>query len=179
MLQLLYFLRDVFALRRGPQDAPYSPRLLIALCAGTLLLQLALARVLKIEDATLGAGIVGLAFTLGLLYLLLNLRKLTNRFVQTAVTWLGIAMLFQLLSLPIVLLIGGHPPSSPDQVTPIQALIAVISLPILIWKLIVDAHVLRHSLDLPFMSGLVIAVCWIIAELILGAALGGAAQGAT
>ena len=179
MSRLLYFLRDVIALRRGPQDAPYSPRQLVALCAATLLLQAAVARVLKIEGETLGAGVVGLAFTLGLLYLLLNLRKLTNRFVQTALTWLGVAMLFQLLSLPIVLIAGGHPPSSPDQLTPVQALLGVISLPILIWKLIVDAHVLRHSLDLPFVSGLVIAVCWIIAELILGVALVGAAPGAT
>ena len=174
MYQLLYLLRDVIALRRGPQDAPYSPRLLVALCAATLLLQLAIARVLKIEGETLGAGVVALGFNLGLLYLLLNLRKLTNRFVQAALTLLGVAMLFQLLSLPIVLLAGGHPPSSPDHLTPVQVLLGIISLPILVWKLIVDAHVLRHSLSLPFVSGLVIAMCWIIAELILGAALGSA-----
>ena len=174
MYQLLYLMRDVIALRRGPQDAPYSPPLLVALCAVTLLLQLAIARVLKVEGETLGASVVALAFNLGLLYLLLNLRKLTNRFVQAALTLLGVAMLFQLLSLPIVLLAGGHPPSSPDHLTPVQVLLGIVSLPILIWKLVVDAHVLRHSLDLPFVSGLVIAVCWIIAELILGAALGSA-----
>jgi hypothetical protein len=178
MYQLLYLLRDVIQLRRGPQDAPYSPRLLVALCALSLLLQLAVARLLKIDGETLDAGIIALAFNLGLLYLLLNLRSMTNRFVQTALTLLSVALLFQLLSLPIVLLAGGHPPSSPDQLTPAQALLAVVSLPILIWKLIVDAHVLRHSLDLPFVSGLVIAVCWIIAELILSAALGGAQAGA-
>jgi hypothetical protein len=175
MYQLLYLLRDVIALRRGPQDAPYSPPLLVALCLGSLALQLAIARVLKVEGETLGAGIVALVFNLGLLYLLLNLRKLTSRFVQAALTLLGVAMLFQLLSLPIVLLAGGHPPSAPDHLTPVQALLGVVSLPILIWKLVVDAHVLRNSLDLPFASGLVIAICWIIAELILGAALGGAA----
>ena len=178
MLPLLYFLRDVIALRRGPQDAPYSPRLLVALCATSLLLQLAIAHLLKAEGETLGPGLVALGFNLGLLYLLLNLRKLTNRFVQSALTLLGVALLFQLLSLPIVLLVGGHPPSSPDHLTPAQVLLGVVSIPIVIWKLIVDAHVLRHSLDLPFISGLVIAVCWIIAELILGAALGGP-QGAT
>lgn len=176
MSQMLSFLRDVIALRRGPKDAPYSPRLLVALCAATLLLQLAIARVLKVEGETLGAGVVALAFNLGLLYLLLSLRRLTNRFVQTALTLLGVAMLFQLLSLPIVLLAGGHPPSSPEHLTPVQVLLGVVSLPILVWKLIIDAHVLRHGLDLPFASGLVIAVCWIIAELILGAALGGAVQ---
>lgn len=172
MYQLLYLLRDVIALRRGPQDAPYSPRLLVALCAASLLLQLAIARVLNVEGETLGAGIISLAFNLGLLLLLLNLRKRTNRFVQAALTLLGCAILFQLLTLPIVLLAGGHPPASPDHLTPVQVLLGLVSLPILIWKLIVDAHILRHSLDLPFFSGLVIAVCWIVAELVLGAALG-------
>ena len=179
MFALLYLLRDVIALRRGPQDAPHSPRLLLTLCALTLLLQLAIARVLNVEGETLGAGVVALAFNLGLLYLLLSLRKLGNRFVQAALTLLGVAMLFQLLSLPIVLLAGGHPPSAGDHLTPLQVLLGLVSLPILIWKLIVDAHILRHSLNLPFISGMVIAVCWIIAELILGAALGGAGAGTT
>jgi hypothetical protein len=179
MYQLLYLLRDVIALRRGPQDAPYSPRLLISLCAFTLLLQLAIARVLKIEGETLGAGIVALAFNLGLLYLLLTLRNLGSRFVQAALTLLGVAMLFQLLSLPIVLLAGGHPPNASDHLTPLQVLLGLVSLPILVWKLIVDAHILRHSLNLPFISGMVIAVGWIIAELILGAAFGGSGPGTT
>jgi len=178
MEQLLYLLRDVIALRRGPQDAPYSQRLLIALCAASLLLQLAIARVLAVQGETLGAGIIALGFNLGVLYLLLNLRKLTNRFVQVALTLLGCAMLFQLLSLPLVLLAGGHPPASPDHVTPAQVLLGLVSLPIVIWKLIVDAHILRHGLDLPFVSGLLIAVCWIIAELVLAGALGGTAAGA-
>ena len=178
MYQLLYLLRDVIQLRSGPQDAPHSPRLLVTMCAASLLLQLAIARLLKVEGETLGAGILALAFNLGLLYLLLNVRKLPNRFVQAALTLLGVAIVFQLLSLPIVLLAGGHPPIAGAQLTPAQVLLGVVSLPIVIWKLIVDAHVLRHSLDLPFVSGLVIAVCWIIAELILGAALGGGASAA-
>jgi hypothetical protein len=178
MEQLLYLLRDVIQLRRGPQDAPHAPRLLIALCAASLLLQLAIARVLGVEGETLGAGLVALAFNLGVLYLLLNLRRLTNRFVQAALTLLGCAMLFQLLSLPIVLLAGAHVPSAPEHLTPAQVLLSIVSLPIVIWKLVVDAHILRHSLDLPFVSGLVIAVCWIIAELVLGAALGGPHAGA-
>ena len=174
MYQFLYLLRDVIRLRRGPQDAPYSPRLLVGLCAASLLLQWAIARALNVEGETLGAGIIALAFNLGVLFLLLNVRKLSNRFVQAGLTLLGCALAFQLLSLPIVLLAGGHPPASPDHLTPAQALLGIVSLPIVIWKLIVDAHILRHSLDLPFLSGLVIALCWIVAELVLGAALGGA-----
>jgi hypothetical protein len=178
MYQLLFLLRDVIQLRRGPQDAPHSPRLLVTLCAASLLLQLAVARALNADGDTLAGGILALAFNFGLLFLLLAVRKLSNRFVQAALTLLGCAILFQLLSMPIVLMAGGHPPNPGDQLTPVQVLLGLVSLPLLIWKLIVDAHILRHSLDLPFVSGLLIAVCWVIAELILAAALGHA-QGST
>ena len=178
MEQLLYLLRDVIRLRRGPQDAPYSPRLLIILCGVSVLVQLALARILAVEGATLAGGVIALAFNLGILYFLLNVRGFSNRFVQAALTWLGCALLFQLLSLPLVLLAGGHLPSAPEHLTPAQTLLGLVSLPIVIWKLAIDAHILRHSLDLPFLGGFLIAVCWVIAEVVLGAALGGTQVGA-
>jgi hypothetical protein len=175
MYQLLYVLRDVMQLRRGPQDVPYSQQLLLVLCAVTLLLQLALAYLRGGEGDTIAGGIIGLAFSLGVLYLLLHLRSLTNRFVQSATTLLGCAILFELLLVPLALTLPGH---APTVLTPLQVLAALFALLIVIWKLIVDAHILRHSLDLPFLAGLGIAVLWIIAELVLAAALGAVQPGA-
>jgi hypothetical protein len=43
---------------------------------------------------------------------------------------------------------------------------------LLIWKIIVDAHVFRHSFDVPFLSGVVIALLWIIAAMALAGAAG-------
>ncbi|HSN01575.1 MAG TPA: hypothetical protein VLS52_11255, partial [Rudaea sp.] len=84
------------------------------------------------------------------------------------------AIVFAILSVPIVLAVGGKPPT-PETITPLQALLGMLALPIVVWKLIVDAHILRHSLNLPFAAGLLIALFWIIAELSFGAALGGPA----
>jgi hypothetical protein len=173
MEPLLYLLRDVIQLRRGPQDAPHAPRLLIALCAASLLLQFAIAHVVGIGGATSGLGVLALAFDLGVLYLLLSLRDLTNRFVQAALTRLGCAILFTLLVLPILFLSAGH-----GQAEQVQAWFGLVLLPIVLWKLVVDAHILRHSLDLPFLAGLVIAVLWAIAEYVLAGALGGPQAGA-
>jgi hypothetical protein len=174
MRQLLLLLRDLCQLRRGPQDMPHSPRLLIGVCIASLLLQLGIVRVLGIAGDALGAGVLSLAFNLGVLYLLLNLRGLTSRFVQAALALLCCAMVFSLLSLPIVLLAGGHPPT-PEQVTPLQLLLGLVALPIVVWKLVVDAHILRHSMNLPFLGGLAVALLWLVAELAFGAAIGGAA----
>ena len=169
---LLQLLRDICLLRRGPQDAPFSPQLLIAVCAASLLLQLAIAGVLGIEGDALGAGLIGLAFNLGVLYALLTLRGVRSRFVQTAIALTACAILFAILSVPIVLLAGGKPPT-PETMTPLQAVLGLLALPVVVWKLVVDAHILRHSLNLPFFAGLLIALFWVIVELRLGAALGG------
>jgi hypothetical protein len=172
-----FVLRDVILLRRGPQDMPHSPRLLVWVCAASLLLQLAIASVLAVPGDALGAGLIGLAFNLGVLYLLLNLRGLRARFVQAALALTSCAIVFAILSVPIVLAVGGKPPT-PEAITPLQALLGMLALPIVVWKLIVDAHILRHSLNLPFAAGLLIALFWIIAELSFGAAIGGPAAAA-
>jgi hypothetical protein len=78
-------------------------------------------------------------------------------------------------SVPIALLVG-EPPITPDQLTPLQLLLGLVSLPLLIWKIIVDAHVFRHSFDVPFLSGVVIALLWIIAAMALAGAAGAPAM---
>jgi hypothetical protein len=174
MPAFLLVLRDVILLRRGPQDMPYSPRLLALVCGASLLLQLAIAGVLAIPGDAIGAGLIGLAFNLGVLYLLLNLRGVRSRFVQAALALTGCAIVFAILSLPIVLAVGGKPPT-PETMTPGQALLGMLALPVVVWKLIVDAHILRHAMNLPFAGGLLIALFWIVAELVLGALVGGPA----
>jgi hypothetical protein len=174
MPAFLYLLRDVILLRRGPQDMPHAPQLLALVCGVSVLLQLAIAYVLRIPGNAFGAGLIGLAFNLGLLYLLLRLRDVASRFVQTALAMSACAVVFAILSAPIVLAIGGKPPT-PESITPLQALLGMFALPVVVWKLIVDAHILRHALNLPFAGGLLIALMWVVAELVLGAAIGGPA----
>jgi len=177
MPHLLALYRDICQLRRGPQDLPYSPLLLTAVCVATLLLQLAIAELFGVAGDTLLAGIIGLAFNLGVLHLVLTLRGLGNRFVQTALAWFGCAMFFTLLLLPVMLL-TGVPPVSPEQVTPGQGLVALLALPILGWWLVVDAHILRQGLNLTFLGGLAVALIWIFAELLLGALMRAPTAGA-
>jgi hypothetical protein len=173
MGRFLNLLWDICRLRRGPQELPYSPQALLAVCVAGLVVQLAIARLLGVEQDTFGAGIISLVFNLGALYLLLSLRGKSNRFVQAAMALLCCALLFTLLSLPIAMLAGDRP-LVPDQMSPLQLLLGLVSLPLLIWKLMVDAHILRHSLDLPFLAGMALAVLWLIVELSLASVAAGA-----
>jgi hypothetical protein len=167
MPPILLTVRDICLLRRGPQDLPHSTALLAQVAALCVAIQLAVAFA---RDAPVGAVLAGallwLVFTLGVLQFMLSLRGLRNRFVQAGTALLACALVFTLLSLPVALLVGT-PPTTPEQLTPLQLLLGVVSLPLLIWKVMVDAHVFRHSLDIPFFAGIVIALLWIVAAMVL------------
>ncbi|TLY50355.1 MAG: hypothetical protein E6K53_10770 [Gammaproteobacteria bacterium] len=166
-MTIIATLRDILLLRRGPQDLPYSPQLLVTMGALCVLVQLS---VTLLRGLPAGAVIVGavlwFAFALGALRLILTLRGFTNRFVQAATALLGCNLVFSIFALPVALL-AGEPPTSPETMTLAQIVAGLISLPLLLWKIAVDAHVFRHSFEIPFLSGIVIALLWIVAAIAL------------
>lgn len=173
MFDFLVLIRDICLLRRGPQDVPYSIPLLVTVAAASVLLEAAVAIARDVPVAGVVAeAIVWLVFAFGGLNLALALRGLRNRFVQAATALLGCALMFTLLILPIALFATEPPATAPQPLTPTQLLVGVVALPLAIWKVVVDAHVFRHSLDIPFLSGLMIALLWIIAAAALAAATG-------
>ena len=177
MPHLLKLIWDICCLRRGPQDLPYAPALLVAVCALSLGMQQAAAWLLGLEHETFGAAVLSLLVNLGALLLLLALRNLRSRFVQAATALLSCAMVFFVISIPLTLMFGT-PPQNPGTAAPLQVLAALLSLPLLVWKLMVDANVLRHSLNMPFLAGIALAVLWLIVELAISNASGGAAPSA-
>ena len=170
MIEFLQLLRDILWLRRGPQDIPYSPILLASVCAVVLVLHAALAAIFDTQGDSLFLSVLALAVDLGFLYFILSLRGHASRFVQTATTLVACTIVFTLLVVPITLMVGV-PPKTPDQVTALQGLMGMVALAVFVWKLVVDAHVLRHALSIPFFAGMGVAILWLIAEYAFGAAL--------
>jgi len=167
MPPFVFLIRDICLLRRGPQDLPYSVSLLVAAAAACVVLQLGIAVVRSAPlDGVLAGALLELMFTLGALNIILTLRGLRNRFVQSATALLGCTLAFILLNVPILLLIG-EPPATVEQLTSLQMLLVLVSLPLVVWKVLVDAHIFRHSFNVPFLSGIVIALLWIIAGMVL------------
>jgi hypothetical protein len=155
--------RDILLLRRGPQDLPYSTQLLGIVAAICIAVQLPVAWMHEIGAGTLLISVaLWLLFSLGLLRLLLTLRNKGSRFVQSGTAFLGCNAAFNAIGIPIALLVGT-PPQTPEQMTGAQIIAGLISLPLLIWKVAVDAHVFRHSLDISFGGGVAVALMWIIA----------------
>ncbi len=174
MRTLLDLLRDLVLLRRGPQDVPFSPRLLGVLILVGLVVDLAVAT--RVAEASEVAPRVGFSMLLALAlpWLALSIAGRRERFVQAATALIAVGIVFTLLAVPVVLGIGRIPKTT-QELTGAQIALGWLSLVLVAWQLAARGHILRHALDLPLRLGVLIAVVFFALEVLLGIALFGRA----
>lgn len=176
-------LRDICLFRRGPEDMPYAPGLLVALLvASAVLAALYDLRLRGVAAATVVASVVGTLATLGVLYELLRWRGKRERFVQAALALTATSFLFQLVAMPLLLVIPiaapGAAPLKPEDVTGWQMLAAFVMLLVAIWQACISVSILRRALEVPVAGGvlaLLALACTNFAVAALGSWLGGVA----
>ena len=162
--------------RSGPQDLPCSSGLLIAVLGASVLLDYGSGSLLGYDDTLLARSLLSISLLLALCWTALSIRGLGNRFVQTATALVACSMAFSLLILPLAWLFGD-PQGSEVILAPAQVMIVWLGLAVLIWKVAVDAHIVRQAIDAPYWLGLLLAISWAIADYALSRALFG--DGAT
>lgn len=161
MTQLIHLFWQVCLLRKGPQDVPSSLFLLVVAITmnglvawGQLSMQEPALQALTETLALLG---VSLAFV----FLVLQIRGLQVRYVQTTTAWLFSTTIVILLVWPIVHLIMQimeqyEQTSFPFLWANLSVLILVIFANI--WSLLISAHILRHAVNASFWVGLMLAL---------------------
>jgi hypothetical protein len=165
MSDLLLLIRDLCLRKRGPQDMPYSLRLLLIFIGLSLLLDLIVASMLGDVENTLAHFLLVTSFKLIALNIVLSLRDLRSRFVQTASALIACGIVFELIALPLKSAINGILPTTPPQdVTPVQMLAMWLTLGIFVWKVMVDANILRQALNLPALGAYLLVLLGIFAE---------------
>jgi len=170
----LILVRDLCQLRRGPENMPYSPALLGLLIAASVILDLMTGALTDDASNMLARSLLSTALVLGLCWIALAVRRLSSRYVQTATAVIACSIAFSLLILPIVWL-ASPLPATPEQLTPLQMLASWVALAILVWSLVVTAHILKHALEAPFLLGFALALAWWVAVHATDQALFGAA----
>ncbi len=170
MTELLLALRDIVWMRRGPQDLPYSPALLVTLVFANLAVQWALAIFSGAEQVSITQVIVEEAALFSFLYLILMTRGFANRFVQTGTAFQGVTIFFTLLIAPIVIVMSGNPKLA-QPLTPLQSLFALLTLPIIVWKFVIDAYIFRNALSVSAARGFLMALVWLAVQFVLNVAL--------
>jgi hypothetical protein len=176
MTPAILIIRDILLLRRGPQDLPYSTQLLTSTIAACVFAHTLSA--LSLTAADLGTALASAIFfvllSLLALFALLSLRRLRNRFVQAGTAFLGCHFVFTLMSIPLGLVIPTKS-TPPDQIPAFALVLMPVALGCAIWQLVVNAHILRHSLDIPMWTGVAIVLLWTLIALVVVALSGGPA----
>lgn len=165
VLAILHFFVDLCLLRRAPQDLPAS-QVLLALAAGIGLLGSLLLALTAGEKPIIGVlqGLLDLGFMLALLHVALRALNKSARFAQTATALLGADTLMGFLALlPLTLAAGA------DEQSGLLALAGLLFLALVIWNVLVSAHILRHAFEIALAAGIFVAIAYdVLAFIVVG-----------
>jgi hypothetical protein len=154
MQALFRFFLQLAMLRRGPQDLPASPVLLVLLA----LLNVAVGAVNGAElfggaRAALGANLLDLLLSLVLVFALLQIKGRVARWLQTMTAFLGLGALAGLVMLVV---------RSPAEALGVVQLAMFVDLILAIWLHVALGNVLRHALDIPLLAGVIIMLSYTV-----------------
>lgn len=155
--------RDIWSicqLRAGPQSMPYSKGLLATLLLLTLLVNvLQLTSSLALDAAINQTGVMILS-TVMFTYLILSIRNVANRFVQTLISLLAVSLLINLIMVPMVIMAPFI--FHQDVAESIRFIGTFLYLVILffinLWLVLISAHIYHHALNISFFSGVLVTL---------------------
>lgn len=167
MVAIVYFFIDLSLLRRAPQDLPGSPVLL-----GLVLASAFAASVLV--SVTAGAGVqlalvqalLDLALLLAVLYTAMRLLERLPRFLQTATALAGADTLIGLVAL-LPLTMAGSLDGGAGEPGAMTVLAGLLFLALVVWSILISAHILRHAFDITLGQGAFIAVAYDLISFVL------------
>ncbi|MBU6416716.1 MAG: hypothetical protein KJS83_06060 [Xanthomonadaceae bacterium] len=168
--------------RRGPEDMPYSPPLLIALLIACGALQAFFNVYNGAAPGVAAAVLVGGLGLIGALHLLLRGRGKSLRFVQTMTALAAVYLLFGVvidaliswLSLAALSKQVLEHPEHPPALTTLQTLMIPGVLGLVIWQFCVFVGIVRRALEIPVAGAVLVLlllflVDWFVASLVASA----------
>ena len=144
-------------LKYRPQDVPASRELLLLSVGIYFLLDFVLAGLDDNITGALPAAIVDTVFLLVFVLLLLLLCRKVNRWTQTVTALAGTGIIFGLLLMPGVLTV-----SESDPMTFMQQIFSVLLYLVLIWYVVVLAHIFRHAMSSSFALGACVSMMYLL-----------------
>lgn len=151
---LLRWTTDLLQLRGTPADAPPSSWLLLQLLVLDLISSVLYLQALG-SQVLFGALVGRMLLRMAMVYAVMRAFGRTARFLQTAVSLYAIGVLLTFLLLPIAAALVRSQGDAPD--FGVQFLqLGFLSL--LLWSIVVEAHIYRHALGLKFWYALPLAL---------------------
>lgn len=149
---------DICRLKAGPQDLPTSRFLLAILLLAYGMLVLFLSAGEKEPAMAIQVAVVAVVILAGLTYIVLWVRDLTARYVQTLTAITGCYAFLELGRWPLMMLQqygadGGG--------TFFVVVAAVLLWSWLIWEVAIIAHIFKHALDTSIWMGVIISFFYV------------------
>ena len=139
-------------LKTAPQDLPYSRRLTVQLAALYIFSGIVVLQTTLNPEDMLGGLILGLVIQLAFTYLVLQALNRSARFVQTFCAIIGVSVLFNLMSWPILSVLADE-----ASLESLQSLMSLLFLLLISWEVLVKAHIFRHALEMRMFSALALS----------------------
>ena len=146
MQSLIQIFWDICLLRRGPQVLPYSLALLGLVLFLQTLLGILFIAITKFSLDNIIISILNTGFMVLLYTAVLLLFSHIDRLVQTLTAVAGCDVLLGLIGLPLIILGVWFGQDS--------EILAMFWLILLLWNILVAAHILRHALVIPLIAGM-------------------------
>lgn len=157
MTLLFRYWLDLCLLRAAPQDGPASTfNLGFALTCYVMVSVLVMTGGYGMLTGT-RLALLELVLLAVFVVLLLYLLDKPARIKQTLAAMAGAGSLLGLLAFPLVLLQG--PVSASDSM---PVFLSVVWMALLLWNLVVSAHIMRHALSTSFAIGLAVSVLYVL-----------------
>lgn len=157
MILVLQRFIEICLLRAAPQDLPAS-RFLAAIALG---LYGAVGLVLGLRNVGFGQAVLAVALDIGLLagllFLLLWIRQLLNRYLQALTALLGTGAVLEVVVAPLLLWQESWPAGA---ATPAMVAGSALFWLWLLWGLVVVGHILRHTLSTVFPVGVMLGLLY-------------------
>lgn len=162
MRLLLDLFLAICVLRKGPQDVPAS-EVLLRLC---LAVYVAIGVVVGLMELSVPAALahagLELALMLGITWALLWMRGLGERFQQTVTAMAGSGVVLGVLALPVIgWLLHAHRHDTDASVP------SLLYLALLVWRVVVIGHILRHALAVQPLLGNALAVGYLVVTVVI------------
>jgi hypothetical protein len=162
MLQVLRTLADIALWRAGPRELPASRGLLVLLCALYVAAGALEVRVGYGRGGGFLYGVEDFALTFAGFSLVLLCARKGHRLIQTLVAVFGTALLF---APPDLLILSAEPLARGHAFLPVG--LALLWLTMLVWNLLVLAHIVRAALESTLALGFAVAATYIALSYLL------------
>ena len=155
MSATIKILIDIILLRKGPEDFPASISLMFILAAINLMVSITLAS--KIHSQTIAVSLSVLGLFITYIFIKILLVNKAERFTQTFSSMMGVSILIDLISVPVV-----FPLLNEDLNQNILLLFWLLASALYIWLVVTYGFIISRALSITLGYGISIAAAYVL-----------------